>query len=229
MQEEIWAPNKVESNLNATEITKSTPAMIALSFSSSKHPREFEIYTLYATATWNPFTLPVLWLIRQWVAIVFFCHLRWRGVRANRKRSDAVNIRQHRKVMFGDLVTPPYTGTPCFTTHRFVTQLVQQKDKNIAPISGWQHSYIWLGLNDNLLQTNLEWMYAKNTKHLNTSTNFRNDFETENFVSPYFQHVQWGWIDYPIFLVAKDLILNNAQNVPLIIYLCLRPVKWVTL
>ena len=46
---------------------------------------EFEIYHLYATATWSLFKISLLWLIKQWSSVVFFCHLRCRVARSNRK------------------------------------------------------------------------------------------------------------------------------------------------
>ena len=49
--------------------------------------------TLYATATWNPFKLTLLGLIRQWSPMVFFCHLRCRGVqRVNRKLDIVIRL-----------------------------------------------------------------------------------------------------------------------------------------
>ena len=33
-----------------------------------------QLATLYATATWIPFKIPLPWLYQQWSLIVFFCH-----------------------------------------------------------------------------------------------------------------------------------------------------------
>ena len=43
--------------------------------------------TLWATATWIPFKIPLLWLIQQWSPIVFFCHLRCRAVQRDKSQT----------------------------------------------------------------------------------------------------------------------------------------------
>ena len=43
--------------------------------------------TLYATATWIPFKIALLWLIQQWSPIVFFCHLRCRAVQRDKSQT----------------------------------------------------------------------------------------------------------------------------------------------
>ena len=47
--------------------------------------------TLYATATWIPFKIPLLCLIQQWIRIAFFCHLRCRAM-TNRKLTFNVDF-----------------------------------------------------------------------------------------------------------------------------------------
>ena len=44
-------------------------------------------FTLYATATWIPFKISLLWLIQQWGPIVFFCHLRCRVVQRDKSQT----------------------------------------------------------------------------------------------------------------------------------------------
>ena len=43
--------------------------------------------TLYTTATWIPFKIPLLWLIQQWSPIVFFCHLRCRVLQRDKSQT----------------------------------------------------------------------------------------------------------------------------------------------
>ena len=46
-----------------------------------------QFITLYATATWIPFKIPLLWLIQQRSPIVFFCHWHCRAVQRDKSQT----------------------------------------------------------------------------------------------------------------------------------------------
>ena len=55
----------------------------------------FRFVTLYATAMWIPFKIPLLWQIQQWSPIVFFCHLRCRALQRDKSQTHYYQVFLH--------------------------------------------------------------------------------------------------------------------------------------